>query len=135
MGPWTERVVRFLQQPLSFIHPTVYSSFVIVIVAFSAFNVALWQHLSSAISASIIDVLAFEAVICRTGPGAIALAWVNFGLAAVSVILLVIEKHRHLNSTWLLGNLNFESMPSNDINAEDAGESIDMAEDPPPQPT
>lgn len=131
MSPWLERGVSFLQQPVSFIGPTVYSSFVIMLVAFASFNVALWQHLSGAISASMTDILAFEAIICRAGPTAIALAWVSFVLAAVSVILLVIEKQRDLNRMWLLGILSFESAPADNMNAEDAGGNIDIVEDPP----
>ncbi|RYP00329.1 hypothetical protein DL766_007160 [Monosporascus sp. MC13-8B] len=103
-----------------------------MLVAFAAFNVALWQHLSSAISASMTGVLAFEAVVCRTGPEAIALAWVSFVLAVGSVISLAIEKQRHLSSAWSLGTLSRDSVPTDNTNAEeDAGANIDTAERPP----
>lgn len=129
-------MTRFLRQPLSFIGPAFLSGFMIVLAIFAAFNAALWQHLSGAIYASMTGVLAFDTVICRTGPQAIAIAWAVFALVTCSAITLIVERRWRLSSARSQESLAHPlSSATGTINVdEDAEANIDMAEQP-PQPT
>lgn len=49
--------------------------FSMLLSIFLAFNVALWQHLASSVSTSMIKSLAFGAITCKVGTAATALAW------------------------------------------------------------
>lgn len=63
---------------------------------FSAFNLALWQHLASSIFMSMTKSLASGAITCRTGPEAIAIGWVSVFVALVSVVPHVRRRHNSL---------------------------------------
>lgn len=128
--PWLGRMAELIRQSTSTV--AAYLSAILVVLA--ALNTAIWQHLSGAISTSMTGVLAFDAVVCRTGPGAIAMAWVTFILAVGIVFSLNVEMSYRLNAVSSLGTPSQVSAPTEHTRAEDAGENIDMAEQP-PQPT
>ncbi|KAI1094080.1 Ca2+ regulator and membrane fusion protein Fig1-domain-containing protein [Rostrohypoxylon terebratum] len=136
VAPKLEPLAKYLRKPLSMVYYVLYSIFSGVLVAYAAFQVAIWQHLSSAIFTSTTSALAFGAVACHTGVKGIALAWVGFVLAIVGMILFAIDKRR-LSKSWLpsFSVPNHEPGPVNyDTNAEEEHEiHIDIPE-PPPRP-
>ncbi|KAI0895390.1 Ca2+ regulator and membrane fusion protein Fig1-domain-containing protein [Annulohypoxylon nitens] len=133
MAPRSERVAKYLHKALSMIYYVLYSSFSSILVLVAAFNVAIWQHLSSAIFASITSVLAFGTVVCHTGAKGIALAWVDFVFALGGMVMFAIERRR-LSKSWLpsFSAPDHEPTPTNyNTNAEeDPGIHIDIPEPP-----
>lgn len=130
---WLERLCRFLRQPPYFLGPTFLSGFMSTLVIFAAFTAALWQHMSGAIYTSMAGVLAFDAVVCRTGPEAVAIAWVIFALATCGAITLIIEGRWRPSALMSQESLaHSSSSGTGTVNAEeDAEANIDMAEQPP----
>lgn len=73
------------------------------LTVFSAFNLALWQHLASSISVLMIENLASGAITCRNGSEAIAIGWVSAFVAlfnAVSVVMQGQSSLREIGSSY-----------------------------------
>jgi hypothetical protein len=61
----------------------------ILVAALFSLVAALWQHLSSAATATMVNTLTYGAVSGTVGAGAMALAWVATGVLFVPVIGLL----------------------------------------------
>ena len=131
MAPVLQRAVEASQRIFSSMSHVSCLSFFIVPTAFASLNFALWQHLSSAISTSMTDVLSFEGINCRTGPEATAIAWVIFALAIGSAASLLAEKRRNSRRPWELETSLGAASTNNTDAAEDAGPQPELPEQPP----
>jgi hypothetical protein len=108
------------------------SSASILGIMFSAFTFAIWQHLVSAASRSMISNLSFDTVVVSTGPEVLALGWLAFVLSMGAMMSLIIENRKLSWSAWSAeseASGNTEEQESLNPGAE-GEENIEMAENP-----
>lgn len=55
-----------------------------------ALTAALWQHVASAATTSLVGALSHGEVVGHVGPAATALAWLGFGLTAIVTIAVTV---------------------------------------------